>query len=116
MKIERPATLQAALALLSERPMRIVAGGTDLIPRLNQGIESCEALCILGPYPEMTGVKREVDGRLFIGALTTLAGVGLPGGFSPDPQRGDCRRQHSAGESLHLLQQPRAVVGRKDVL
>ena len=84
MTIFRPQSLKEACAILraaaadeksERREIRLIAGGTDLIPRLNQEFESCGGLCLLSAYPEMTGVRRETDGRLFVGAMTTLTAL-----------------------------------------
>lgn len=76
MIVVKPRSLTEALRYLQENlQAKPVAGGTDLLPRLNQGLERREALCCLSDFPELTGVRRETDGRLFAGALTRLAAV-----------------------------------------
>ena len=76
MNVIRPKTLEEALGFLAPAPaIRAAAGGTDLIPRLNQKFESCDTLCLLGDFPEMTGVRKEAGDRIFVGAMTTLSGV-----------------------------------------
>ena len=49
-----------------------VAGGTDIIPRVNQGIEKHEQFVCLEGLPDMRGVSFEADGSVRIGALTKL--------------------------------------------
>ena len=75
MKVVRPESLDAAIKLVKEdEQLKLVSGGTDLIPRLNQRLEKHESLCFISPYPELTGVRR-ADGRIFIGACTRLAEI-----------------------------------------
>ena len=76
MKVFRPGTIAEAVALLSENEnMKLVAGGTDLIPRINQRFEKHAELCYIGGYPETSGVKEEEDGRIFVGASEKLSGL-----------------------------------------
>ncbi len=73
MDVYSPKSLDEAIRLLDEDPgLKLVAGGTDLIPRLNQRLESYDRLCYIRPYPETSGVRTESDGRLFVGASTRL--------------------------------------------
>ena len=84
MEVKRPETLQEALALLREdKALKIVAGGTDLIPRLNQRLEFHEKLMYIKPYPELCGVRKEEDGRLFVGAYTRLSDVAKEEALKP---------------------------------
>ena len=52
-----------------------VAGGTDIIPRVNQGIEKHEQSVCLEGLPDMRGVSFEADGSVRIGALTKLVEI-----------------------------------------
>ena len=52
-----------------------VAGGTDIIPRVNQGIEKHEQFVCLEGLPDMRGVSFEADGSVRIGALTKLVEI-----------------------------------------
>ncbi|MBQ5950556.1 MAG: FAD binding domain-containing protein [Lachnospiraceae bacterium] len=73
MDVYSPKTLEEAIRLLDADPgLKVVAGGTDLIPRLNQRLESYDKLCYIRPYPETSGVRTEEDGRLFVGASVRL--------------------------------------------
>lgn len=52
-----------------------VAGGTDIIPRINQGIESHPLFVCLDEIPELSGIVVLPDGSLQIGALTKLVEI-----------------------------------------
>ena len=53
-----------------------IAGGTDILPRVNQGIEAHELYVCLEPLPGMRGAEVLPDGSVRIGALTRLVEVG----------------------------------------
>jgi CO/xanthine dehydrogenase FAD-binding subunit len=73
MNVTRMESLDSACRFLEENPKAvIVAGGTDLIPRLNQKIESRERLCYLDNLKDLRGIKEEEGGCIFIGALIRL--------------------------------------------
>lgn len=73
MNVNRMESLDSACRFLEENPQaKLIAGGTDLIPRLNQKIESREDLCFLDNLEELRGIKGNDDGHMFIGALTRL--------------------------------------------
>ncbi len=73
MDVNKPKTLiEAAKFLADHTDAKIVAGGTDLLPRINQKLEKHETLCYLDDLPEMSGVRREKDGRVFVGASVRL--------------------------------------------
>ena len=51
-----------AIQYLSDHPKaKIVAGGTDLSPRLNQKLEEQTELCYVFGYPEMHGIRKTED-------------------------------------------------------
>lgn len=72
--LERPTTLDAALALLAEHSGRAlpIAGGTDLLPNLKHRIAEPELLVSLADVSELRGVELAGDGSLVIGAMTSL--------------------------------------------
>ena len=73
IQIFRADSLKSAHSLRKEYPdARFLAGGTDLIPRINQGIESPSGLILLEGIPELGGIRAE-DGFLSIGALCRLS-------------------------------------------
>ena len=66
-------TLESASRFLREHPgAKMIAGGTDLIPRLNQKIESKEDVCFLDNIPEMREIRKQEENHVVIGALTKL--------------------------------------------
>lgn len=76
MNVSKPKNLEEAVRFLSEHPgTKIVAGGTDLLPRINQKLEFYDTLCYIDDLPEMSGVNIEKDGGVFIGASVRLAEI-----------------------------------------
>jgi xanthine dehydrogenase YagS FAD-binding subunit len=71
-----PSTLRDALGLLSKNPgeTEILAGGTDLITCLKQGITHPKRLVSLRQVKDLQGIASSPDG-LRIGAMTTLRQV-----------------------------------------
>jgi 4-hydroxybenzoyl-CoA reductase subunit beta len=65
-------------------PIRIIAGGTDLIPSMRQKLFEPEYVLDLRGIPAMRGIKPQPDGGVEIGALTTLRAI----------ERSDFLRQH----------------------
>ena len=68
-----PSTLKEAGALLADKwgETEILAGGTDLLTSLKQGITSPKRVVSLKNIPELKGISEE-KGTLRIGAMTTL--------------------------------------------
>lgn len=74
----RPDSLDALDVRLAEltrqgRSYAISAGGTDLVPQLKLGLATPEVLVSLGAIAALRGIRRDADGRLHIGAMTSLA-------------------------------------------
>ena len=70
-----PQTLAEAVALLTAAPpvdARIIAGGSDLLDEVKEGIIAPGRVVSLAGVPDLTGIA-ETDGRLSIGAMTTIA-------------------------------------------
>jgi len=65
-------------------PVRIIAGGTDLIPSLRQRLFEPEYVLDLRGIAALRGIKPKPDGGVEIGALTTLRAI----------ERSDFLRQH----------------------
>ncbi|MDD4752158.1 MAG: FAD binding domain-containing protein [Desulfitobacteriaceae bacterium] len=76
MNVSKPQTIDDAVLFLTEHPdAKIVAGGTDLLPRINQKLEEHAELCYIDDLPEMCEVRAEQDGSIFVGASIRLAEV-----------------------------------------
>jgi carbon-monoxide dehydrogenase medium subunit len=69
-----PATLPEALELLARfgEQLQIVAGGTDVVPRLKSGLLRPAAVLNIKRLAELRGVHYTPDGGLELGTLTTL--------------------------------------------
>jgi xanthine dehydrogenase YagS FAD-binding subunit len=71
----RPATLAEACARLASPGTHAHAGGTDLLGCLRDGVFAADTVVSLSGVPELRGVRKNLDGGLLIGAMTTLAEV-----------------------------------------
>ncbi len=70
----RPRTLEEARALMAKTPgASFLAGGTDLLVRMDHGLEQPEALISLRCVPELSGITS--NGATVVGAITTLTDV-----------------------------------------
>ena len=70
-ELQRPSSVEQALALLAAPGARILAGGTDLVPRLRRGLERPATLVELGGVKGLDVIEPE-GAMLSIGAGTTL--------------------------------------------
>lgn len=79
-EMDRPDSLEAALAALKEDGAQALAGGQTLIPALKQRLAMPERLVSLAGVPELQGICRDDAGRICIGAATRHADVaaGVP--------------------------------------
>ena len=73
-KLERPDTLRDALDIVAQPDVRILAGGTDLLPNLKHRLETPSTLVSLKGVAALRGITADANG-LHIGATTTLAQV-----------------------------------------
>ena len=77
-----PQTLTAAVALLTAEDAgdaRIIAGGSDLLDEVKEGIIAPGRVVSLAAVPDLAGIA-ETDGGLSLGAMTTIAALaGHPG-------------------------------------
>ena len=75
-KLLRPRTVDEALAYLSaySNDIRIVAGGTDLIPSMRQRLFEPQYVLDIRQIAELRGI-RQGDSDVEIGALTTLTAI-----------------------------------------
>jgi xanthine dehydrogenase small subunit len=93
-------TLDAALRILAETPLRPIAGGTDLMVELAaHGNPGSAPLLDIRSVQELQGIRFE-GGELFVGALTTYA---------------ELRRSPLVTEHLPALAQMAAMVGAVQV-
>ena len=76
-KLLRPRSLVEALEHLGMHPgdLRVLAGGTDLIPSMKQRLFEPEYVLDLRGIADLRGVKPQNDGGVEIGALTTLRAI-----------------------------------------
>ena len=70
----RPGTTGEAVRLLAAKPGRaaVLAGGTDLLSLMKDGVESPSRLVSLAGITDLRGIRHESDGGIRIGALTTI--------------------------------------------
>lgn len=68
-----PMSLREALGFLSENPeARPIAGGTDLLIRLREGRLQNQSLMGLTRIPELSEIRLEDDGTVFLGSCSTF--------------------------------------------
>ena len=74
-RYERPASLEQLSALLTNHAglvPRYLAGGTDLLVAMRAGKDKPELVVDLKSLPGLSGISSEDEGKLSIGALTTI--------------------------------------------
>jgi len=76
-KLLRPRAIDEAVGYVAKygATLRVIAGGTDLIPSLRQKLFEPEYVLDLSGIKEMRGVHQQLDGGVGIGALTTLSTI-----------------------------------------
>jgi 4-hydroxybenzoyl-CoA reductase subunit beta len=76
-KLLRPRTLDDAIGYLSRHDgnLRVLAGGTDLIPSMRQKLFEPAYILDIRHIPELKGIRPGPGTAVEIGALTTLTGV-----------------------------------------
>jgi 4-hydroxybenzoyl-CoA reductase subunit beta len=76
-QLRRPSTLEEALACLAEVGPggRLLAGGTDLLPNMKHELATPATVIALSAIPELSGIRRDPDGDLVVGSMTTIAQV-----------------------------------------
>jgi len=82
-EIERPSTIQDAVAAMAAEDAQALGGGQTLIPSLKQRLASPSVLVSLTGIAELKGVCTADDGALCIGAATTHADVAAEAGAFP---------------------------------
>lgn len=78
IKVHQPRSLEAALELLSAHraSVRVLAGGTDLVPKMKAGVLDINHLVSLRRVPGMDQVTFEPDKGLVIGGRARISLVG----------------------------------------
>jgi 4-hydroxybenzoyl-CoA reductase subunit beta len=73
-RLLRPRAIDEAVAMLvgHEGNIRVLGGGTDLIPSMRQKLFEPEYVLDLGRIEALRGIRPQADGAVEIGALTTL--------------------------------------------
>jgi 4-hydroxybenzoyl-CoA reductase subunit beta len=76
-RLLRPREVDEAIAHLDrhEGDIRVLAGGTDLIPSMRQKLFEPEYVLDLRGVTELNGVRPQATGAVEIGALTTLSAI-----------------------------------------
>jgi 4-hydroxybenzoyl-CoA reductase subunit beta len=76
-KLLRPRAIEEAVAYLGKYfgNVRVLAGGTDLIPSMRQKLFEPEYVLDLRSVAEMRGIRIQTSGAVEIGALTTLSAI-----------------------------------------
>ena len=85
-KLLRPHATAEAIALLAQHAgnIRILAGGTDLLPSMQQKLFAPQYVLDIRRIAEMKGIRQQPNGAVEIGALTALT----------DVEHSDVLRQH----------------------
>ncbi|HUJ89443.1 MAG TPA: FAD binding domain-containing protein, partial [Syntrophorhabdales bacterium] len=75
-----PDTLQEMFTIMERygKRVRLLAGGTDIIPLMKLGLITSPYLLGLKNVPELKGIKRQGQ-NLHIGTMTTLAAIAASG-------------------------------------
>ncbi len=76
-KLLRPRAIDEALSVLAKHAgnLRVLAGGTDLIPSMRQKLFEPEYVLDVRGISELRGIRTQADGAVEIGALTTLSAI-----------------------------------------
>ena len=72
---QRTTSIKEATAAASRPEARILAGGTDLLGCLRDGVFPANRLVSLNGIKELKGIRPRAGGGLRIGALTTLTEI-----------------------------------------
>ena len=76
-QVATPESLDEAMAILAEHGerARVIAGGTDLVPNMKHELFTPDVVVSLARVPGLREVRREADGTLAIGAMTTIDAI-----------------------------------------
>jgi 4-hydroxybenzoyl-CoA reductase subunit beta len=74
-RLLRPRVVEEAVAALAKHAgnIRVLAGGTDLIPSMRQKLFEPEFVLDLRGLAELRGIRQQSDGSVEVGALTALS-------------------------------------------
>jgi xanthine dehydrogenase YagS FAD-binding subunit len=72
---KKAATLQEAVTAATRPEARILAGGTDLLGCMRDGVLTASTVVSISAIPELKGMAARTGGGLRIGALTTLSEI-----------------------------------------
>ncbi|EKD33526.1 MAG: Molybdopterin dehydrogenase, FAD-binding protein [uncultured bacterium] len=75
-QVHRATTVSGALELKARLgDSKFVAGGTDLLPNLKNGLYNTAHVIDLGGCRDLEGIEHQADGTIIIGSMTTLADI-----------------------------------------
>src|SRR5208283_2311917 len=76
-RLLRPRAVDEAVAFLSKHSsnIRVLAGGTDLIPSMRQKLFEPEYVLDLRGIADLRGIRPQAGGAVEIGALTALSAI-----------------------------------------
>lgn len=76
-RLLRPRAIEEAVTYLAKHAgnVRVLAGGTDLIPSMRQKLFEPESVLDLRGLSELRGIRPQANGVVEIGALTTLSSI-----------------------------------------
>ena len=104
-----PDSLEEAVSLLSNDHAHVLAGGSDLLSEMKEGVVSPSSLVSLAGVEELQGVEVSPQGTR-IGAMASLASLAANTDLQqrfPRPYRGGGRHRHPANTKRgHLGWQP----------
>ncbi|MBV9172377.1 MAG: xanthine dehydrogenase family protein subunit M [Chloroflexi bacterium] len=73
-----PDTLEACTRVLADTPdVKLVAGGTDLLPQMKMGAVKARTVVDLSALPELKVIERAADGSLRVGAAASARSIEL---------------------------------------
>ena len=73
-----PDTLAACQQALADAPdVKLLAGGTDLLPQMKNGVVTARRVVDLSALPELKLIERTADGGLRVGAAATARSIEL---------------------------------------
>lgn len=95
LRYQDPATVADAVVMLSGTHVRLLAGGSDLIPQMREGRRLVAGVVDLKRIPALTAIERDAAGNWRIGAAASIGSLG--------------RNARFAGEHASLLESARLI-------